>query len=82
MFRIDWFETSTGFAPTQQRVRVCLSTAFYNVLYGKQSHERRSFMVSLFTVQHPELLGIVTKKDVLRHIAELERKDPNTIQYN
>ena len=29
-----------------------------------------------------KLLGIVTKKDVLRHIAELERKDPNTIRYH
>ena len=28
------------------------------------------------------LLGIITKKDVLRHIAELEHKDPKTIRFH
>jgi chloride channel 3/4/5 len=28
------------------------------------------------------LLGIITKKDVLRHIAERDRKDPTTIRFN
>ena len=28
------------------------------------------------------LLGIVTKKDMLRHIASLKNKDPKTIRYH
>ena len=28
------------------------------------------------------LLGIVTKKDMLRHIASLKKKDPKTIRYH
>ncbi len=31
---------------------------------------------------HRKLLGIVTKKDVLRHMAELENKDPSTIRFH
>ena len=28
------------------------------------------------------LLGIITKKDVLRHVASLEDQDPNSILFN
>ena len=34
------------------------------------------------THTHRRLLGIITKKDVLRHIAQREHKDPNTIRFH
>jgi len=31
---------------------------------------------------YSRLLGIITKKDILRHIAQLENEDPDSILFN
>ena len=36
----------------------------------------------LLVAHNGRLLGIITKKDILRHIAELENKDPSAIRFH
>ena len=38
----------------------------------------------IITYDSPQrrLMGIITKKDMLRHVAEVEHQDPNAIQYH
>lgn len=31
---------------------------------------------------HSRLLGVITKKDVLRHVKQMDNEDPNTILFN
>ena len=40
------------------------------------------FLIIILIVFIRRLLGIITKKDMLRHVATLEHKDPTAIQYH
>lgn len=31
---------------------------------------------------HRRLLGVITKKDVLRHVKQMDNEDPNTVLFN
>jgi len=43
---------------------------------------RHVFGKFLFCFVCRRLLGIITKKDILRHIAQLENEDPDSILFN
>lgn len=52
---------------------------------GKLQHFRMNHFPNfnqLFFNSIRRLLGVITKKDVLRHVKQMDNEDPNTVLFN
>lgn len=51
----------------------------------KYFERKFNFLKTLITIEFNvfrRLLGVITKKDVLRHVKQMDNEDPNTVLFN